>query len=39
MPSVNLTALRDSVRKYTGSPNENQLATMEIDGAINHFYR
>lgn len=39
MPSVNLTVLRDSVRKYTGSPNENQLATMEIDGAINHFYR
>lgn len=39
MPTVTLQSLRASVRKYTGSPNENQLATAEIDGAINHFYR
>ena len=39
MPTVTLQSLRASVRKYTGSPNENQLTTAEIDSAINHFYR
>ncbi|MFP4086386.1 MAG: hypothetical protein ACLFUL_06290 [Desulfobacteraceae bacterium] len=37
--TVTLQSLREAVRLYTGSPNENQLTTEEIDDAINHFYR
>ena len=39
MAIVTLESLRASVRKYAGSPNEGQIATTEIDAAVNHFYR